>query len=346
MKFFTTALALLSTGLFLSLYAESYPTTWLQDHVISLRAGEDIEVFAVPELLELDLSRIDWQGGTLRISGCILEGQFGTIASVQLPLTVDSGQTLYLDQVTIQSAETAIEILDGSVFMSDVVLATTAKGVLLQDPVASLEMLNTHVALASVGVDVQAAASVIISDCTFLTNDLGLKQASGSSVDIENTLFQANETALVIEANSAIPGFSGHVDFCDSRTVLIDNKSTNPMNLDGVFIDEVSKLSGPFVGVQPEVPFHLLYLAAPPSIAVEPDEVVAGEIALTCIPAGMTPEGLPCKSHVFEVLHSIAAYGIFTSVGSFPMGDEALIQADGEPAGYYQVRTLLGVWSN
>ena len=118
------------------------------------------------------------------------------------------------------------------------------------------------------------------------------------------------------------------------------------MNLDGVFIDEVSKLSGPFVGVPLDDPIYPLYSETPPVVIISEWDIGSDHLPLTCIPSGVTPAGLPCKSPLFEVFYAEMPYGVFSSVGLFPAGVIASIPTNGGVSSYYQARTSLGVWDD
>jgi hypothetical protein len=332
----------ISSTIFSQVFAESYPTTWLVDHSLTIESGDDIEIYAVPELNHLDLSQINWESGTLRLTGCILDSNFNSTRIAELPLIVDDGQILYLNDVVIQNADVAVHVLDGEIHLENVTLSTDLKGVLTTDPLAVVEMLDVRVTVAEIGFDLQSAAQVHIDNCVFLSNDLAINQAFPASVTISNTIFQANEQGLVLHSNATVPSFGPNVDFVDSKYWLISNLSSNSINLDTVFLSDHNAVNGPWVGTPVIAPHAPLYSEAPPIIIGA--EVVGDDVPLECIPAGFTTDGIPCRTTVFDLLFSTTPYGDFESIGRYSVGEQVLISRGEASCGFYQARTCLGEW--
>jgi hypothetical protein len=314
---------------------------WLDSHALAVHAGDQARILGTEAQRAVNLDNLTWDGGQLTLVGCRLEPAPGRTPP-QLPMVVAAGQTLTLQQTWIQGADTALVVAGGAAVLEDVTLASVAANIQSTSPSSHLELRNVNFCNATVGLDVQAADSVLIEGGLFLTNGTGLRCAGGAHISLLDCLFQGNEKAIVIPPDGTAPSFLSAVDLVEARYALVENLSLATVDLADSHVDEPIQLLGFWTrsGVDPGVPVHPLLQTVAPTI--DDDDFIDVDLPLTSQTAN---SNIPCKPSVYTLYISQHPYQGFSIAQKLVPGTTFTVSTGAIQSKFLYITCSIGEWN-
>jgi len=314
-------------------------THWLETNTVTVQAGDTLRVTGDSVQPQANLAHVDWQGGSLQLRSCRLEGTAERMPG-GLPLVAGPGQHLLLEDTWIQGVPQAVLLAGGEVEVRGSTLAATESNIRSQHPESRLTLRGVNLCASATGLELDSVDTVLIEGALFLTNGTGLRIGAGNQVTLRDCLFQGNEWGIQIAADAVPPVLADSVDLVDSRYALIQNLSLQPIDLANAHLDEPAMVTGPWVrtGVDPGAAVHPLKAADGPY--VDDDDLVEIETPLT----SFTTEGLPCIISKYSVYMSLNAYHGFSVIEEVGPGDDLIFSYNVGGGVYYRITSHIGDW--
>jgi len=292
----------------------------------------------------VDLNRVDWTGGRLVLSECLLRGNDREGGG--LPLWIGPGQELVLQGATFQYADTAIVVDGGLLHCSAGLIADCQRGIVLKEALSVANLSQTNFCNCARALEVLAAQEVELQQSLFLTNETAIYCLDGDGFSIDDCLLQANDNALIIPDGASVPAVGQAVDFADARQYLLDNQSGIPVDLGLNYVSDPGLLNGMYIWNEEEAApdaVHPLKSAEPPWETTVVGDGGIVDVPLSWVPAGVTIDGLPCKESSYMIYRSTQPYAGFEYYDTVEE-TEAVISTGGEPRLFLRVTANLGVW--
>ncbi len=303
---------------------------------VSISAGDTLRVFGESFHAQLDPAALHLESGVLVLENLVLQDE-SPLSSTSFPLTIQQGQSMYLNDVQVYNATEALHCDGGELHLSNSRIAASSVGVRVSGESSVVTLEESSFSVSNTGVR-HEAGNLQVNDCTFLTLDEGLYSTATTTLELQDISFQGNEVALRLEgAGTAV---LESCDFRQSRYHHVENLEGPTVEFHSCYMDSACPSSSGSEEIidpvfQPRKPAQtpLLEIFA----GFDEDEI------LELIPMG-TDEGIPYQASRYVAEYSADPYD-FSSAQQVDLPANATTAPFDPLRPFVRVNVYIGDWA-